>query len=189
MTIRRGMLPIMLLAALTGCVSARDATVTLTHTPATLAEAPFAIRAGAFTRTLPDKILDNQYETTGYTFNKQISLSSSLADYLKTAFVQESRKAGVSLRDEPSCRIDAALSRMALKSNGWSKIVFSGDVAYTVTPATGSPLAVAATASQESDTTSAEAAHSRFITALVDGLLKDPKFIAFARANCPRKSA
>lgn len=180
------LLPLILV---TGCMSMRDATVTLTHTPSSIAEAPFALRAGSFTRTPPEGVAPNQYETTGYTFERQISLAEPLADYLRTAFFQEARRAGASLRDEPACTINASLDAMGLRSNGWTRLDWSGTVTYQVTAPGAEPLSVTATAAEQTNTDSAEAGHSKFITGLVDGLLKDSRFAQYARSHCPRRSA
>lgn len=176
------------LALLGGCLSMRDATVSLVYTPASLAETPFDLRPGSFIRTIPAGAQPNQYETTGYTFNKQISLSEPIADYLKTAMVQEMRRTGASLRDTPACTIDATLNAMGLKMSGMSKLMFSSDVRYKLSAEGGATAEVPVTASVVTDTKTAEAGHSQFITKTIDGLLTDPRFVAFAKANCPRKT-
>lgn len=179
----------LLLLALGGCVSARDATVSIAYVPASLAETPYALRAGDFTRPLPAGVTANQYETSGYTFNKQISLSEPIADYLKNAFVQEVRHTGASLRDTPACTVSAELRHMRLAANGATKLTWSSDVAYSVAAAPDASLSVPAAASVDTSTGSAEAGHSQFITRTIDALLTDPGFHAFAKAHCPRTSA
>lgn len=174
------------LALLGGCLSIRDATVSLVYTPASLAETPFNLKPGTFVRTTPAGVAPNQYDTTGYSFKKQISLSEPIADYLKTALVQELRRTGASLRDEPACTIDADLATMALRFSGASKLTFSSAVTYKLTAAANT-VDVPVTASVDTDTNTAEAGHSQFITKTIDGLLTSPAFLAFARANCPRK--
>lgn len=182
----RGVMWMSLPLLLAGCVEARDATVSIAYTPSSLAETPFDLHVGDFTRTLPDKIGPSQYETSGYTFNKQISLSEPLADYLKNAFVQEIRHAGASLRDTPACTVSAKINQMALKSNGGTKLTWSSDLVYTVDAAGTTPLVVSATASVVTNTASAEAGHTQFVGKTIDGLLLDPGFVRFAKTHCPR---
>lgn len=179
-------LMMMPLIALGGCMSMRDATVTLPYTASSLAETPYTLKLGAFTRTLPAEILPNQYETTGYAFGKQISLTEPLTDYLRTAVAQEVRRGGAALRGDPACTIDARISKMALQYNAGSKLTFSGDVAYTVRGNGGQTVTVESTNSNQVKIDSVEAGHSQFMTGLVDGLLKSDSFLTFARANCPK---
>lgn len=176
-----------LATALAGCVSARDATVSIAYAPASLAEAPFALRAGEFVRAVPDGIKPNQYETSGYTFNKQISLSEPLADYLKNAFVQEARHAGASLRDTPACTVSAAIDHMQLISGKGSKLTWSDQLVYHV-DAGDARLDVPAAVSVDTSASSAEAGHTQFVTRTIDGLLLNPAFRTFAKAHCPRTS-
>ncbi len=174
---------------LTGCVEARDATVSIAYTPSSLAETPFDLHVGEFVRATPANVGPAQYETTGYTFNKQISLSEPLADYLKNAFVQEIRHGGASLRDTPACTVSARINQMALKSNGGTKLTWSSDLIYTVDAAGSAPLAVPVTATVVTNTASAEAGHTQFVTKTIDGLLLDPAFTRFAKSHCPRSGA
>jgi hypothetical protein len=177
---------LVLTGLLAGCVSMRDATVSLIYTPASLAETPFNLRPGTFSRVTPAGIAPNQYETSGYAFGKQISLSEPIADYLKTAIVQELRRAGASLRDTPACTIGADISSMTLAYSGASKLTFSGKLTYTVTAEGGRSVQVSVEPVQETQVNSAEAGHSQFVTKTIDALLTSPAFAAFARANCPR---
>ena len=173
-------------ALLAGCVVMKDATVSLVYTPASVAETPYTLAMGEFTRTLPDaKIVPNMYETSGYGFGKDISLSEPIADYLKTALVQELRRTGATLRGEPACTINATLNRMTLNHSGSSKLTWGSDVLYRVT-AGGESVEVPATATVKTSVSSAEAGHSQFITQTLDGLLRSPAFTAFAAAHCPR---
>ncbi|SDD43427.1 hypothetical protein SAMN05444678_11371 [Sphingomonas sp. YR710] len=173
---------------LSACVSARDATVTIAYAPASLAETPFNLRVGEFTRTLPEKVAPNQFETSGYTFNKQISLSEPLADYLKNAFVQEARHAGASLRDVPACTISATINHMQLISNGGTKLKWTSDVVYAVEAAPDARITVPVSASVDTSVNSAEAGHTQFITKTIDGILLNQAFLAFAKMHCHRTS-
>jgi len=182
--------PIIALAAFAlpaGCVGMKDATVSLVYTPASIAETPFVVTVGEFTRTLPDKVVANMYETSGYGFGKDISLSEPIADYLKTAMVQELRRTGATLRGEPACRIDAVLNHMTLNHSGSSKLTWGSDVTYRVS-AGGESVEVPVTVTTQTKVASAEAGHSQFITQTIDGLLKSPAFATFAAAHCPRRS-
>lgn len=182
--------PVFALAAfalLAGCMSMKDATVSLVYTPASIAETPYVLAMGEFTRTLPDKVAPNMYETTGYGFGKDISLSEPIADYLKTAMVQELRRTGATLRGEPACTISATLNHMTLNHSGSSKLTWGSDVLYRVA-AGGESVEVPATVTVVTKVASAEAGHSQFITQTIDGLLKSPAFATFARARCPRPS-
>lgn len=175
-------------ALLAGCVGMKDATVSLVYTPASVAETPYVLTMGEFTRTLPDaKIVPNMYETSGYGFGKDISLSEPIADYLKTAMVQELRRTGASLRGEPACTISANLNHMTLNHSGSSRLTWGSDVLYKVT-AGGDSIEVPVTATVVTKVASAEAGHSQFITQTIDGLLKSPAFATFAAAHCPRRS-
>jgi hypothetical protein len=173
-------------ALLAGCMSMKDATVSLVYTPASIAETPYVLAVGEFTRTLPDKVVPNMYETTGYGFGKDISLSEPIADYLKTAMVQELRRTGATLRGEPACTISANLNHMTLNHSGSSKLTWGSDVAYRVS-AGGQSVEVPVTVTAQTKVASAEAGHSRFITQTIDGLLKSPAFHSFAAAHCPRR--
>jgi hypothetical protein len=173
------------LALLGGCVSMKDATVSLVYTPASIAETPFVLVPGEFTRTLATGIEPNEYETTGYSFGKDISLSEPIADYLKTAMVQELRRTGATLRGEPACTINANLNHMTLNHSGSSKLTWGSDVAYRVVSGADS-IEVPVTATVRTSVKSAEAGHSQFITQTIDGLLKSPSFTAFAASHCPR---
>ena len=174
---------------LAGCVSARDATVSIAYAPGSLAEAPFALRAGDFVRTTPDGIRPNQYETSGYTFNKQISLSEPLADYLRNAFVQEARHAGASLRDSPACTVSATIDHMQLISGHGSKLTWADQLVYHVDAGAGAHLDVPTSASVDTSASSAEAGHTQFVTRTIDGLLLNEGFRSFAKAHCPRTGA
>lgn len=174
-------------ALLSGCMSMKDATVSLVYTPASIAETPFVLAIGEFTRTLPDKVVPNMYETTGYGFGKDISLSEPIADYLKTAMVQELRRTGATLRGEPACTIGATINHMTLNHSGSSKLTWGSDVTYRVTAAAQS-VEVPVTVTSQTKVASAEAGHSQFITQTIDGLLKSPAFTAFAAAHCARRS-
>ena len=175
-----------LAVALGGCLSARDATVSIAYAPQSLAESPYNLRVGDFTRTLLAGIAPNQYETSGYTFNKQISLSEPLADYLKNAFVQEVRRAGASLRGEPACTVSAGIDHMQLISGKGTKLTWTDTLAYHVDAGSGAVLDVPVTASVDTSANSAEAGHTQFIGQTVDGLLRNAGFASFAKAHCPR---
>jgi hypothetical protein len=173
-------------ALLAGCMSMKDATVSLVYTPASIAETPYVLTVGEFTRTLPANVVPNMYETTGYGFGKDISLSEPIADYLKTAMVQELRRTGATLRGEPACTISATLNHMTLHHSGSSRLTWGSDVAYRVT-AGGESIDVPVTVTSRTKVASAEAGHSQFITQTIDGLLKSPAFATFAAARCPRR--
>jgi hypothetical protein len=173
------------LALVGGCVSMKDATVSLVYTPASVAETPYVLAPGEFTRTLAENIAPNEYETTGYGFGKDISLSEPIADYLKTAMVQELRRTGAALRGEPACTINANLNHMTLNHSGSSKLTWGSDVVYRVT-AGGDSVEVPVAVTVVTKVASAEAGHSQFITQTLDGLLKSPAFATFAAAHCPR---
>jgi len=181
--------PVCALAAfvsLAGCMSMKDATVSLVYTPASIAETPYTLSVGEFTRTLPENVVPNMYETTGYGFGKDISLSEPIADYLKTAMVQELRRTGATLRGEPACTISANLNHMTLNHSGSSKLTWGSDVAYRVSSGSES-IEVPVTVTTLTKVASAEAGHSQFITRTIDGLLKSPAFATFAAAHCPRR--
>jgi hypothetical protein len=173
------------LALIGGCVAMKDATVSLVYTPASVAETPYVLIPGEFTRTLPVGVEAKEYETSGYGFGKDISLSEPIADYLKTAMVQELRRTGATLRGEPACTINANLNHMTLAHSGSSKLTWGSDVLYRVTSG-GESVEVPVTATVKTSVNSAEAGHSQFITQTIDGLLKSPSFTAFAAAHCPR---
>jgi hypothetical protein len=173
------------LALLAGCMSMKDATVSLVYTPASIAETPYVLVPGEFTRTLPEGIPPNQYETSGYSFGKDISLSEPIADYLKTAMVQELRRTGAALRGEPACTINANLNHMTLVHSGSSTLTWGSDVLYRVT-AGGESVEVPVAVTFKTKVASAEAGHSQFITQTIDGLLKSPALATFAAAHCPR---
>jgi hypothetical protein len=185
------MRPVCALAAfalLAGCVGMKDATVSLVYTPASIAETPYVLAMGEFTRTLPpEKPAPNMYETSGYGFGKDISLSEPIADYLKTAMVQELRRTGATLRGEPACTIAANLNHMTLNHSGSSKLTWGSDVLYRVS-AGGDSVEVPVTVTVLTKVASAEAGHSEFITKTIDGLLKSPTFASFAVAHCMRSS-
>lgn len=171
---------------LAGCMSMKDATVSLVYTPASIAETPYTLSVGEFTRTLPENVVPNMYETTGYGFGKDISLSEPIADYLKTAMVQELRRTGATLRGEPACTISANLNHMTLNHSGSSKLTWGSDVAYRVASG-GESIEVPVTVTTLTKVASAEAGHSQFVTQTIDGLLKSPAFATFASAHCPRR--
>jgi hypothetical protein len=166
-------------------MSMKDATISLVYTPASIAETPYVLALGDFTRTLPEKVVPNMYETSGYGFGKDISLSEPIADYLKTAMAQELRRTGATLRGEPACTINATLNHMTLAHSGSSKLTWGSDVLYRVT-AGGDTVEVPVTVTTLTKVASAEAGHSQFITQTIDGLLKSPAFATFAAAHCPR---
>lgn len=174
------------LLLLCGCASAMDATITLNYTPASLAEVPAAIKVEEFTRDIIEEVEANQYETTGYTFNKQISLTEPLADYVKSAVVQELRRAGSTARQDNACELTANISKMGLHYEGSKTVTFNGILSYKLTSESGDTYTKDVEESLTAPTSGVETSHSKFITSLVDALIMDDDFNIFTRSNCSR---
>ena len=172
--------------SLSACATLGDATVTMNHSVSSLAEVSAVLTVNQFDRTLPDGVEANQFETTGYTFGKQILLTENLQDHFRLAFVQEARRAGASLRGEASCSIDATVDKMALNYEGSRKLTFDGTVTYHVNGPDGSKgLSKTVSALETTPTSNVEGVFAKFNTKLIDGLLMDEGFDKFVRTSCP----